>query len=62
MERRIPCSEIVLLPSSIMIPEIVTELEVIALACPVRTNGRKYSGSGDLPGLVVLLSLGDVVL
>ena len=59
---RNPASEMVAWPSSSALPERVAEFAVMALASPVRTSGRKYSGVGEVPGLVILSSLGDVVL
>ena len=62
MDIKNPASEMLAFPSSNIVPERVAEFAVIVLASPVRTSGRKYSGVGEIPGLVKLSSLGDVVL
>ena len=57
-----PLSEMLEFPSSNIVPERVAEFAVMVMASPVRTNGRKYSGLGDVPGLLTLSSLGELVL
>ena len=44
VERRNPRSEMFAFPSSNTLPSKMAESRVIPFACPVRTNGRKYSG------------------
>ena len=62
MDIKNPASEMLAFPSSNIVPERVAEFAVMVMASPVRTNGRKYSGLGDVPGLVTLSSLGELVL
>ena len=62
MDIKNPASEMLVFPSSNIVPERVAEFAVIVLASPVRTSGRKYSGVGEIPGLVTLSSLGELVL